>query len=230
MYDGQIAHVSETICRTGHWLLDQLLTAAEHQVCRPLLEVLVTEAERVDLEDDICQCGFFQMAQLGEELKYLRLEVVCVLHQGHLMLKKEAADRKTIIRVYLCVRVMAIANDEVLKEVHHLYARMVKVIDEAVRLINCQTTHVQSLGKLVLPKVEEDSLTFLKTDSWKICSIRPSLNPAEGDPEEVLVAPEEDLTRVKVDQGANDVTYCPPLTEMGVLLIPFLNSVAIVRI
>lgn len=52
VHDSQVAHVSETLCCAGHGLLDELLAAAMHQFCCPLLQILVIKAKQVDSEDD----------------------------------------------------------------------------------------------------------------------------------------------------------------------------------
>ena len=80
MHDSQVAHVSETLCCTGHGLLDELLTATMHQFGCPLLQILVIKAKQVDSEDDFRQRWFLQVAQLGQELEHLRLEVESILH------------------------------------------------------------------------------------------------------------------------------------------------------
>ena len=88
MHDSQIAKISEAISGANHRLLNQFLATALHQVYCPLLEVLVAKAERVDLENDICECGLLQVAQLRKELKHLWLKVESILHEGHLVLEE----------------------------------------------------------------------------------------------------------------------------------------------
>ena len=121
---------------------------------------------------------------------------------------------------------MAITNDEVPKEIHELDPRYVVVIDQAVRLINSETTHIQALTKLVLTEVKENALAHLETCCREVGPVRPSLDICESHAEEVLVTPEKDLSSVKIDKRTNDITCCPSLPEFRMISVPFLEKVA----
>ena len=76
------------------------------------------------------------MAQLGQELKHLRLEVVGVLHERHLVLNDETANGKTLINVDCSIRFVAEPDNKIFEEVHNLDAGDVIIVNPAVRLIN----------------------------------------------------------------------------------------------
>ena len=82
----------------------------------------------------------------------------------------------------------------------------------------------------MLSKVEQDTLSFLQADSWEISLVRSDFNTTEGNAQEVLITPEYDLTSIQIDQCTDHVAHGPPLSEMWVILIPFLDSEAIVSI
>ena len=125
---------------------------------------------------------------------------------------------------------MAITNDEVLKEIHELDSRYVVVIDQAVRLIYGEATHIQTLAKLVLSKVEENALAHLETCCGKVGPVRSSLDICESHAEEVLVTPEKDLSSVKIDERTNDITCCPSLPKFRMISVPLFLSVSVVGI
>ena len=75
---------------------------------------------------------------------------------------------------------MAITNYKVFEEVHHLDARIIEIVDKAVRFVNCETAHIEVLHERALAEVEEHSLSFLKACCREIGLVRSNLYPGES--------------------------------------------------
>ena len=85
---------------------------------------------------------------------------------------------------------MTVPNNEVFEEVHDLNARIIEIVDKAVRFVNSETAHVKVLHERTLPEVEEHSLSFLKACCREIGLIGSNLYPRESNAKEVMISPE----------------------------------------
>ena len=85
---------------------------------------------------------------------------------------------------------MAVPNNEVFEEVHDLNARIIEIVNKAVRFVNSETAHVKVLHKRTLPEIEEHSLSFLKACCREISLVGSNLNPRESNAKEVMISPE----------------------------------------
>ena len=85
---------------------------------------------------------------------------------------------------------MTVPNNEVFEEVHDLNARIIEIVDKAVRFVNSETAHVKVLHERTLPEVEEHSLSFLKACCRKIGLVGSNLYPGESNAKEVMISPE----------------------------------------
>ena len=86
---------------------------------------------------------------------------------------------------------MTVPNNKVFKEVHNLNARIIEIVDKAVRFVNSETAHVKVLHERTLPKVEKHSLSFLDTCCWEIGLVGSNFDPGESNAKEVMISPEE---------------------------------------
>ena len=82
----------------------------------------------------------------------------------------------------------------------------------------------------MLSKVEENALAHLETCCGKVGPVRSSFDICESHSEEVLVTPEKDLSSVKIDEGANDITCCPSFPIFRMISVPLFLSVSVVGI
>ena len=85
---------------------------------------------------------------------------------------------------------MTVPNNEVFEEVHDLNARIIEIVDKAVRFVNSETADVKVLHERTLPKVKEHSLSFLKACCREIGLIGSNLYPRESNAKEVMISPE----------------------------------------
>ena len=85
---------------------------------------------------------------------------------------------------------MTVPNNEVFEEVHDLNARIIEIVDKAVRFVNSETAHVKVLHERTLPEVKEHSLSFLKACCREIGLVGSNLYPGESNAKEVMISPE----------------------------------------
>ena len=77
------------------------------------------------------------------------------------MLDQKTADGQTFVLVDADIHFVAKSDREVLEKVHHLDSRHIVIINQAVRLIDRETAHIQTLAKLMLTEVEKYALACL---------------------------------------------------------------------
>ena len=96
------------------------------------------------------------------------------------------------------------------------------VVDLGVRLFEQRVRLVVLHCELSAAEVEDDALTLLAADGWKVHAILSGSDSRERATEWLVVAPELDDASIKVNERADDIADGPGVSISQVLLVPLL--------